>query len=439
LPNDLMTHDLGTLLALHESDISRQVQTARMFPRSEDKAEQRITRYATMNEDVAAECNYCVPRSGKPIQGPSVRLAEIVGSCWGNASYASRIIDESEAFVTAQAVFMDYEHNIRVQVEVQRQIVNSKGERYTTDMIGTTSQAAMSIAMRNAIFKGVPRAIWGEAYAKARALVAGTIESLDKRRGAALDAFKKLGATDAMVLQLLGKEGIRDIEPDDLVTLRGVLTSIKDGDATYRSIFGNMEMDGGKAARKADVRGAVERGRNAANGQAANGGEASKGPASPKEEAKPQEGGGKPEVEPKPDGRGTPAEVDAGGGEKDASADDGDGFPGDAASSTPPKEPQGAIAEPAPAVASPKLDEEAANHLEREHGEPWDALLAKLVDEIRKIPTVRALNSFWDSMSPEFAAAPDEVDQAQQALRSARRRDITAASNASRTAAASKL
>ena len=49
---------------------------------------------ATIDAEVAGSCFYKLSRGGKTIEGPSVRLAEIVASAWGNLKFGARIIDE---------------------------------------------------------------------------------------------------------------------------------------------------------------------------------------------------------------------------------------------------------------------------------------------------------------------------------------------------------
>lgn len=246
--------------------MDQQIATARKYPRgSVGRIAEDIAAMVTYSEEAAEECVYAVPRGGKSITGPSVRFAEAVASCWGNSEHGAKIVGVDDQFVTAQAAYRDLERNIRVVIEVKRPIVDSQGNRYKADMIGVTSNAAMSIALRNAILKGVPKAAWGPAFAKAFAMISGTFESLEKRRTAALDAFKKLGVEQDLVLQIVNAKKVSDIQPEDMIVLRGTLQAIKDGDTTVRAVFGNSTNR--TAAQKADVGGHLDKGK--ANGKAA--------------------------------------------------------------------------------------------------------------------------------------------------------------------------
>ncbi len=264
--------DTSVMLALHESEVNQQIATAKRYPRAAQRVPDEIVAMVTENEESAQECIYALKRGGTEIIGPTARFAEIVASCWGNSRYAARIIDEGEQFVTAQGVFHDLERNIYLSLEIKRRITDSSGKRYGVDMIGVTSQAAISIALRNAILKGVPKTAWGPGYAKALALISGTFESIEKRRAAALEAFRRLGADQSMVLKLVEKEKVVDIEPHDLVILRGTLNAIKDGDTTMNAVFGAMKAASSAAAAngngKADVAGKIKEGQERhANGE----------------------------------------------------------------------------------------------------------------------------------------------------------------------------
>lgn len=232
--------DRGVLLALHESEVNQQIATAKRFPRAAQRVPDEILAMVTESEEAAQECIYALKKGGSEIIGPTARFAEIVASCWGNSRYAARIIEEGERFVTAQGVFHDLERNIYLSIEIKRRITSSTGARYNDDMIQTTSSAAISIALRNAILKGVPKTAWGPGYAKALALISGTFESIERRRTAALEAFKRMGADQDMVLKLVDREKVVDLEPHDLLILRGTLNAIKDGDTTMKAVFGNM-------------------------------------------------------------------------------------------------------------------------------------------------------------------------------------------------------
>lgn len=223
---------------LNRSEIDQQIATAHKFPRSIKRFRDEAMQMVTLNESVAGQCIYAIPRDGKTIEGPSARFAEVVASAWGNSRAGARVVDDRGDFVTAQGVFHDLERNVAITYEVQRRIVDKYGKRYKPDMIGVTANAACSIALRNAILKGVPKAFWDDMYTEARKVVMGDVKTLANRRSDAVAAFQRFGVSADQLCAKLGVAGVEDISLEHLVTLRGMLTAIKDGDTTPEDAFG---------------------------------------------------------------------------------------------------------------------------------------------------------------------------------------------------------
>jgi hypothetical protein len=225
------------LESLTRGEIEAQVATARRFPRSIRAFQQEARSMACLDEETAASCIYALPRGGKPIEGPSARLAEIVASAWGNCRYGARVVSEDERFVTSQGFFFDVQKNAAVAFEVRRRITDKHGRRYNDDMVGVTANAACSIALRNAVFKGVPKALWGRIYDEARRAAIGDVKTIEAKRADMLAYFQKMGVTADRVLAAVGKPGVEDIGADELVTLKGVATSLKEGETTVEQAF----------------------------------------------------------------------------------------------------------------------------------------------------------------------------------------------------------
>ncbi|MFC3107386.1 hypothetical protein ACFOFO_05340 [Undibacterium arcticum] len=239
---EVMTIESGTIALLNKSEIEQQVATAHKFPRSIKKFRDETMQMVTLTEKIAGECIYSLPRGGKTIEGPSARFAEVIASAWGNSRAGARVVSDQGEFVTAQGVFHDLEKNVAITYEVQRRITDKAGRRFATDMIGVTANAACSIALRNAILKGVPKAFWADMYDAARATVMGDFKTLANRRADAIKAFQSYGVTQEQICATLGVSGIEDIGLEKLVTLRGILTAIKDGDTTPEQAFSNADL-----------------------------------------------------------------------------------------------------------------------------------------------------------------------------------------------------
>jgi hypothetical protein len=193
--------------------------------------------------DGGEELFYSLPRGGKIIEGPSVRLAEIIAHTYGNCRVGARTVAEETDFVVCQGVFHDLEQNVAITFEIKRRIRKRDGTRYDDDMIGVTANAGCGIAYRNAVLKGVPKGFWLPLYERARKLAGGAEKDAAKNRKAVLDYFAKLGAKEADVLRVAGVKDMGSLGPDQIATLRGIATAIKDGDTTVNAAFSVPETE----------------------------------------------------------------------------------------------------------------------------------------------------------------------------------------------------
>jgi hypothetical protein len=227
-----------SLAQLERASIDMQISTAKRYPRDFGKVKKSMLSLATLDSDTAATCFYKLSRSGQAIEGPSVRMAEIAVSCFGNIRAASRIIDNNGKVITAQGVCHDLENNTLISVEVKRRITDKNGKTYSEDMQVMTGNAACSIAFRNAVYKVVPLALIKPVYEEAKRCAVGDIKTLAERRTNALKFFANLGVNKEQVLAYLAKHSVESIDLSDVETLIGLSTAIKDGNTTVEEAFG---------------------------------------------------------------------------------------------------------------------------------------------------------------------------------------------------------
>lgn len=222
---------------LNRSEIESAVDIAKRYPRSIKAFSTLAMELVTFTDKIAEECIYALPRDGKTIEGPSARFAEIILHSWGNSRGGARIIEEGTEFVTAQGFFFDVERNVQIALEVKRRITDRYGRRYKPDMIGVTANAASSIAFRNSVLKGIPKAFWLPLYEEARKITVGDSKTLANKRADMIAYYQKLGVTQDAILRKLDLQGIEDIGLDELAVLKGLATAIKEGDTTVEQTF----------------------------------------------------------------------------------------------------------------------------------------------------------------------------------------------------------
>ena len=243
--------------AISRAEIDVAIATAQKYPQHTpgklSLVKQSMMSFATLDEETAAACFYTLPRGGKNIQGPSVRLAEIALACYGNARAGTRIISTVTSgptpHVVVQAVVMDLEKNTSVSIEKRRRIVGkkSKGGVIDEDDINLAANSCSAIAFRDAVFKVVPGALIKPVFEAARKVAIGDAKTLGDRRAKCVEAFAKLGITKDRVLAKVDKKSVDDIDLSDLETLIGLFNAIKEGDVSID------EMNVSQTSRPADL------------------------------------------------------------------------------------------------------------------------------------------------------------------------------------------
>lgn len=241
-----------SLALITKAEIDTHIATAKAFPRSISKFLSDVMSMATATPEIAESCVYALPRGGKTIEGPSVRLAEMVASAYGNLITGARVVFNDGKHVTAQGIVHDLEKNIRHTEEVRRSILQNEYKRndatgknektgkmitMSEDMQTVAGRAACSIAYRNAIFKIVPAAFIQDIYDKVKEISRGTAETLVARRDKAMTYFRGLGIKDQQIFTALEIRGVEDIDLDKLQVLTGMKAALKNGEATAETLF----------------------------------------------------------------------------------------------------------------------------------------------------------------------------------------------------------
>lgn len=265
-PAEVLTAEImpqeSALATIIKSEIDVQIATAKAFPRSIKMFMDKVLSMATVTETVAQSCTYALPRAGKTVKGPSVRLAEIVGASYCNLRYGARVIYNDGKHVTAQGICHDLESNTFASVEVKRSILQNEykgGQRtgrmipMTEDMQVVTGNAACSIAMRNAIFKVVPAALIEDTYEKIQEVARGTAETLVARRDKAIKFFTDKGIKREQIAQILGLQKVEDIDLDDLATLTGMKSAFVNNESTLEELFPPKDDPKSKANKATDA------------------------------------------------------------------------------------------------------------------------------------------------------------------------------------------
>lgn len=227
--------------AVERANVDSQVATAKQYPRDLMRSVNNSIAMATMDYNTAQSCGYALPRGGKPITGPSVHLAKLIVSNWGNMRAEAKVVQITDKQVISRGTCWDLENNVATAFEVRRSIVGKGGKRFSDDMITVTGNAANSIAYRNAVFSVIPKAITDKVYQAAQRFITGDLSDEEKiisRRKKCIDFFKdEYGITEEEVVMLCGKQTVNQIKAEQIALLLGITQSLKDGDTTVEELM----------------------------------------------------------------------------------------------------------------------------------------------------------------------------------------------------------
>ena len=227
--------------AIEKANVDVQVSTAKQFPRNVTRAIQNSIVMATIDPETAQMMRYALPRGGKPITGPSVHLAKLIVSNWGNVRAEAKVVQITDSQVVSRGTCWDLENNVATAIEVRRNIKGKGGQRFSDDMITVVGNAANSIAFRNAVFSTIPKAVTDKVYRAAQECITGDLSDeaklLQKRTNCLKFFNDEYGITEEEVIKLCGKQTVNQIKADEIALMLGIYQSLKDGDTTVEEVM----------------------------------------------------------------------------------------------------------------------------------------------------------------------------------------------------------
>lgn len=251
----------NALKTITEAEMNTGIDIAKRYPRDPMQCKKTVLQLAAADRETAEACFFVLPRKKKNndtgkmedanIEGESIRLAEIVATSWKNIRYGTRIInvDKVNKTITAQAMVMDLENNITTSIEETKNIAYKDGKIYNQDMITMTGKAAQSIALRNAIFKAVPKAFFSQVMKEIKQVAIGNKPGymedgkdfkpvpIADRIQKAIKFFTNWGISEARIFSVLSVTKVEEITEEHLITLTGLKSGINSGDVDLITAF----------------------------------------------------------------------------------------------------------------------------------------------------------------------------------------------------------
>lgn len=212
---------------------------AKKFPRNQHESYSHIIE-SCKRPFLAEQAMYAYPRGGSMVTGPSIRLAEAMAQAWGNLDCGIREISQSGGVSLAEAYAIDLQTNTRVTktFHVPHVRDTKKGRVKLTDARDIYEMVANqgSRRLRACILGILPGDVVEAAVEQCKkTLQSGEVPLADQIRKMVL-AFDELGVKVEHLETRLGHK-LDAIIPQEIVTLKGIYKSIKDGFAPREDYF----------------------------------------------------------------------------------------------------------------------------------------------------------------------------------------------------------
>ncbi|GAB3801480.1 hypothetical protein [Virgibacillus kimchii] len=215
-------------------EVKGQIFMARQFPRNVFQSEQRILDNCK-RPDLAQAAVYSYPRGGTKVEGPSIRLAEVLAQNWGNLAFGVKELEQKNGESVAMAYAWDLETNVRqekVFTVPHSRYSKNKGLTKLTDPRDIYEMVANNGArrLRACILGIIPGDIVDKAVEECnRTLKGSNKEPLKDRISKALAAFKdQYRVTQEQIEERMGYN-VSAFTERDYADLIKIFTSLKDG------------------------------------------------------------------------------------------------------------------------------------------------------------------------------------------------------------------
>lgn len=249
IKNELATAEPTNFITqVEQSRAVQEVQAAlviaKRFPRDRIAARARIMEECR-RLSLAEQAVYSFPKGGKVVTGPSIRLAEMIASNWGNIEFGIRELERVPGCSKMQAFCWDKETNTRsvMDFDVPHEYKADGKVKKLTDSRDIYEYGANQGArrMRSRIEAIIPGDLFEVAVETCRETIKrGGGEILSDRISNMTLAFKQVGISQEMLEKHLGhKMDITTVE--EIVELKALHKAIKDKDCTVEDIFGETK------------------------------------------------------------------------------------------------------------------------------------------------------------------------------------------------------
>lgn len=212
---------------------------AKRFPRDQNSSYLRIIE-SCKRQSLAEHAMYAYPRGKTLVTGPSIRMAEAIAQAWGNIDFGIREISQENGVSVAEAYAIDLETNTRVTkvFHVPHKRDTKQGSTRLTDSRDIYELVANqgSRRLRACILGVIPGDVIDAAVEQCRRTLESSDVPVVEQIRRLVVAFNEIGVKVEHLEKRLG-HNLDSTIPQEIVTLRTIYKSIKDGMSKREDFF----------------------------------------------------------------------------------------------------------------------------------------------------------------------------------------------------------
>lgn len=230
------------------AEVQAAMMIARMNPRDPIVAMDRILN-ACARPTLADAAVYTYSKGGSDVSGPSIRLAEAMAQSWGNIQFGIRELDQQGGESTVQAYAWDVETNTRREITFQVPHVrftrkgsyDLKDPREVYELVANQG----SRRLRACILAVIPGDVTEAAVAQCETTMKSKADTSPEAMQKMVAAFADFGVTKEQIEKRIQRR-LDAIQPAQVVNLKKVYASLRDGMSAVSDWFETEDADGDK-------------------------------------------------------------------------------------------------------------------------------------------------------------------------------------------------
>lgn len=216
---------------------------AKQFPRNPIEAYDRVMN-ACQRPGLAQSAVYSYARGGTSVTGPSIRLAEMLAQNWGNIQYGIRELSSENGESTVEAFAWDVETNTRQTkvFQVPHIRYTRSGSKKLTDPRDIYELVANNGArrLRACILGVIPGDVVDAAVDQCEKTIHANADTSPEGVQKLVKAFEQFGVTKEDIEGFIQRR-LEAITPANVVSLRKIFTSLRDGMSSAKDWFKNAK------------------------------------------------------------------------------------------------------------------------------------------------------------------------------------------------------